>query len=157
MASASTPPLVPPEGDSLRVTDEYSARNAAHPAGRISLDDIEAEIVCVHYLNGGEAVLDTGMDPTAAEGRLTLALLTLANRFCVVGKSAPMDPANFDPEKGKRFAYEDAVRQLWPLMAYSRLDRQPISLRDDDPVHVLLGDEDDDPDPTSLPEPETGD
>jgi hypothetical protein len=155
MAPTSSPtPQI--EGDSLRVTDDYSAARAPHPTSRVSLDDIEAEITCVHYLNAGEAVLDTGMDPTTSEGRVTIALLTMANSFVVVGKSAPMDPANFDPEKGKRFAYEDAVRQLWPLMAYSRLDRAPVTLRDDDPVHVLLADEEDEDD-EDPGEPESGD
>jgi hypothetical protein len=134
------------EGDSLKVTDDYSAANAANPAGRISLEDIEARVWVVHYLNAGDAVTDSGMDPSGAERRLTLALLTLDNGFCVVGKSAPMDPANFDQTKGQRFAYEDAVRQLWPLMAFSRLDNAPA-----------VGDDVDDVAFCDLREPETGD
>jgi hypothetical protein len=158
MAPPTSSPTPPIDGDSLRVTEEYSARNAAHPKGRVSLEDIEAEIACVHYVNAGDAVEDSGMDPTSSERRLTLAFLSLANGFCVVGKSAPMDPANFDTAKGQRFAYEDGVRQIWPLMAYSRLDHAPRDARDDDPVHVALDDEDDEDDEDEdLREPETGD
>jgi hypothetical protein len=35
-----------------------------------------------------------------------------------------MSAANFDAAKGRQFAYEDAVRQMWPLEAYARLEHQ---------------------------------
>jgi hypothetical protein len=41
----------------------------------------------------------------------------------VIGKSAPASPENFNAELGKKFAYEDAVRQLWPLMGFALRDR----------------------------------
>ncbi len=47
----------------------------------------------------------------------------MQNGFTVIGKSAPASPENFDPEKGKRFAYEDAVKQLWPLEGYALRER----------------------------------
>ena len=36
----------------------------------------------------------------------------------MLGKSAPASPANFNPELGAKFAYEDAVRQVWQLEGY---------------------------------------
>lgn len=51
-----------------------------------------------------------------------LCVLVMRNGFTVLGKSAPLDPQNFDAELGKKFAYDDAIRQVWPLMAFSRLD-----------------------------------
>jgi hypothetical protein len=36
-----------------------------------------------------------------------------------VGKSAPANAENFDAEVGKQLAYEDAIRQLWPLLGYA--------------------------------------
>jgi hypothetical protein len=40
----------------------------------------------------------------------------------VVGTSAPASPENYDPEKGRTFARDNAVRQLWPLMGFSLRD-----------------------------------
>ena len=48
---------------------------------------------------------------------------TVKNGFKVVGKSAPASPENFDPEKGRELAYEDAFRQLWPLEGYLLRER----------------------------------
>jgi hypothetical protein len=53
---------------------------------------------------------------------LTLCLLKMKNGFIVVGKAAPADARNFDAEVGKRFAYEDAFKQLWPLMGFALCD-----------------------------------
>jgi hypothetical protein len=140
-----------PEGDSLKITEEYSASNAAFP--RISVDDITDRIAVSHYLNLGRAVALSDLVPAEAEHRVTLCALTLDNGFVVIGKSAPMDPRNFDADKGRRFAYEDAIRQIWPLMAFSALDAMPINIanpmsqpagslrnRDDDPPHSLADD-----------------
>ena len=125
--AARTAQTLPPTGDSLRTTESYSASKATAP--RISLDDIEAQIVAQHFMVVADALvaLGIGLDPTPAEERLTLCILTLENGFAVVGKSAPLSAANFDAEKGRRFAYEDAIRQIWPLMAYAQLDRSPTS------------------------------
>jgi hypothetical protein len=46
----------------------------------------------------------------------------MRNGFVVIGKSAPLDPANFNDELGRKFSYEDCIRQLWPLYAFSRLE-----------------------------------
>ena len=47
----------------------------------------------------------------------------MKNGFTLVGKSAPASPENFDPEKGREFAYQDAIRQAWPLMGFSLRDK----------------------------------
>jgi hypothetical protein len=47
----------------------------------------------------------------------------MKNGFTLVGKSAPASPENFDREKGQRFAYEDAIKQLWPLEGYALRER----------------------------------
>lgn len=41
------------------------------------------------------------------------------NGFTVIGKSVPASPANFDAQLGRKLAYEDAVRQIWPLMGFA--------------------------------------
>jgi hypothetical protein len=112
--------------DTLKATDEYSAAKATAP--RVSLADMEGKIVREFYVNGGEAaqIFD---QHTARNGPLdaeiaslkglTICVLVMQNGFTVIGKSAPASLDNFDEEKGRRFAYEDAIKQLWPLEGYA--------------------------------------
>jgi Phage protein (N4 Gp49/phage Sf6 gene 66) family len=45
-------------------------------------------------------------------------VMKLKNGFVLLGKSAPADPVNFDPEVGKKFAYDDGIRQMWQFEGY---------------------------------------
>lgn len=93
------------EVSSLRVTDDES-KAVQRTEHRVSLDSLLARIASEEYLT-----------PTAIP-HLTICVLLLENGFAVVGKSAPADPENFNGELGRKFAKEDAVRQMWPLEAY---------------------------------------
>lgn len=50
--------------------------------------------------------------------RLTIAVVTLANGFEVVGESACVAVENYDRETGEKFAFENAVAKIWPLEGY---------------------------------------
>lgn len=100
--------------DSIEVTDQQSAAVAVAP--RVRLEDIEAYIDSVHYCTGANITDDP------ADRILTLCLLKMKNGFIVIGKVAPVSPENYNTQLGQKFAYEDAVRQLWPLMAFSLKD-----------------------------------
>lgn len=52
------------------------------------------------------------------DGRTTLCILSLENGFTVKGMSACVDSTNFDLDIGRKWAYEDAVQQIWPLEGY---------------------------------------
>lgn len=109
--------------DSLQATEDYSAARATAP--RVSLDDIKANVAAVHYFTAGEALAALGQ-PVPEAGSLdllTICVIVARNGFTVIGKSAPASAENFDAEKGRTFAYEDAVRQLWPLMGYELRQR----------------------------------
>ena len=83
---------------------------------RVSLADIQANISGYCCFTGRDVAK---FMPLALEaGCLTICLLTMKNGFTIVGKSAPADPANFNADLGAKLAYEDAVRQVWPLMGY---------------------------------------
>lgn len=107
--------------DSLSATEALGAKGATHP--RISLAQIEAAIEQENYINAGDAAERVGQTGSAAMHIMTLCFLTLRNGYVVIGKSAPASPENFDREKGKTFAREDAIRQIWPLMAFSLRDK----------------------------------
>lgn len=106
--------------ESLNATEAYSASKATAP--RVSLQDMEAKISKELYCTADQAFGNetTSDNPLAL---LTLCVLVMQNGFMVIGKSATASPENFDPEKGKRFAYEDAIKQLWPLEGYALRER----------------------------------
>ena len=103
---------------SLEATEQRGAEGASAP--RVTLDSIIGHIQHCVFFTGGEAARAFGADvgfPTSLDV-LTVCLITMDNGFTVVGKSAPASEENFCPEKGREFAHEDAIRQLWPLEGY---------------------------------------
>lgn len=52
------------------------------------------------------------------DGRTTICQLTLANGYTINGTSACVDASNFDMNIGRKIAFEDALRQIWPLEGY---------------------------------------
>ncbi len=108
---------------SLQATEEVGARGATHP--RVKKEDIESNIVGT-FFSTGYALLPKGSSEDARAEPLkllTICMLVLANGFVVIGHSAPASPENFDADKGKEFAYENAFRQIWPLMGFALRER----------------------------------
>ena len=95
---------------SLRESNEASKAVQKTP-NRVDLDYMLARIVNEEYLH-----------PTCLP-TMTICVLEVDNGFVLVGKSAPADPDNFDADLGKKFAHEDAIRQMWPLEAYLLRER----------------------------------
>lgn len=77
-----------------------------HP--RVTEKGIEAKIKDLNFI----------MDET-----LTICIVKLKNGFKAVGTSACASPENFDPEVGRRLAFKDALRQMWPLEGYLLRER----------------------------------
>lgn len=125
--------IPPPRGDVMMKTEGLLATEAECAAGRtaprVSLDDIKANITCTAFITGDRLVAYAEASGTPAGvlspslNVLTVCLLVLRNGFTIIGKSAPADARNFDPELGQKLAYEDAVRQIWPLMGYALRER----------------------------------
>lgn len=114
--------------ESLKATEAECAEGRTAP--RVSLADIEANIAYKATFCAAEAVqalssfgwlagIDDSNEAPASLGVLTICLLVTRNGFTIIGKNAPASPDNFDAELGRKLAYEDAVRQLWPLMGYA--------------------------------------
>jgi len=114
---------------SIEDTETAAAANATAP--RISLADIENNIVFKFYTTGERIVADTPTTDLHGDNLVTSAtiggslavlsicLLVMRNGFTVIGKSAPASEANYNADLGKSLAYEDAIRQLWPLMGFT--------------------------------------
>lgn len=94
-----------PEESSLRLSDDQ-AKAVQKTVNRVTLDSIVAKIA-------HRDIWHPDRHP-----HMTICLLTMTNGFVILGKSAPADPLNYDVALGEKLAYEDAVRQIWPLEAY---------------------------------------
>lgn len=89
--------------NSLQADEAASAAVATHP--RVTLESMEAKIASESY--------------SVFDNILTVCVLKMTNGFYVVGESAPASPENFNADLGKRFARENAIRQLWKLEGYA--------------------------------------
>ena len=92
--SSGTPALSRNEADALV---EKSA------APRVTLDAIKAKIANAEYFRSDV---------------LTICIITMRTGFTFVGKSACVSPENYDQAAGERYAYDDALRQIWAFEAY---------------------------------------
>lgn len=115
-----------PVSAALQADEDLSARSATAP--RVSVDDLRNGVREVWYVNAGDAV---EMCANGGKGvpvghpiqLMTLCFLVCDNGFVIVGKSAPASAENFDEEKGRVFAYEDGMRQLWPMRGFALRQR----------------------------------
>lgn len=71
----------------------------------VTLEGIKAKIKAECYL-------------VLPDGRTTVCMLTLENGYTIKGLSACVDASNFDMDIGRKIAFEDALRQIWPLEGY---------------------------------------
>ncbi|MDN5859936.1 MAG: hypothetical protein L0H84_15080, partial [Pseudonocardia sp.] len=92
---------------SLEAIDTASEAVRTPGAFRVTLDDLRARVADVEYIE---------------RGVLNVAVLRLDNGYYLVGKSAPVDPGNYNAAYGRQLAYDDALRQAWPLVAFVHLD-----------------------------------
>lgn len=109
-----------------RLEAEEGRNSAGRTAPRVTLSDVKNNIAEEHYVLGLQAISAAGgISEHQSADTLTICILVTQSGFCVVGKSAPASVENFDAGLGRTLAYEDAVRQLWPLMGYAL--RQQLS------------------------------
>lgn len=94
---------------------------ATHP--RITLADIEANIVSEHYFTAADGIVGVGgVLPISTEKHplemLTFCVLVLKNGYTATAASSCAHPGNFDAEIGRKLAREYAINTIWPLMGY---------------------------------------
>ncbi len=92
--------------------DEAKAVVATKTAPRVTEALITAKIDDVEYLMP-EIVNDYGSDDMT-----TICKIRMRNGFVFIGHSTPASKANFDEEVGKRYAYENAFKQIWTHEGY---------------------------------------
>lgn len=102
-------------------------------APRITPDHIDSVIQSVHFFTAGDGYagalasseefnsLPEGerfINPPQQLETLTFCVLVLKNGFTVTGESACASPENFDPEIGKKIAYQNSREKIWMLEGY---------------------------------------
>jgi hypothetical protein len=102
--------------NALEVSEKEAAA-VAKSANRVSLQDIEAKIAG-EYIFTADQVFPHQEAHKAQLKILTICILVMDSGFTFIGKSAPVEPANFNADFGKRLAREDALRQVWPMEGY---------------------------------------
>jgi len=107
------------------VADPKQSASTLPPAGpSLTMDDIQAAIVDESY----QALAGT---------RVTTCCLTLRNGTKVVGiHYGLVSPGNFSAEKGRQYAREHAIEQIWPLEGY--LLRQRLYEQEQDAEQMLV-------------------
>jgi hypothetical protein len=103
---------------SLEMSDKAAADVQKTPH-RVTLEAMNEKVSGEYFCTAYEAVDANNMPALDALKYLTLCIIVMKNGYTLVGKSAPADPGNFNAELGKKFAREDAIRQLWPLEGYA--------------------------------------
>lgn len=102
-------------------------------APRVTPDHIDSVISDVHFFTAGDGYAgalsvsdefnamdesDRVIEPPKQLDLLTFCVLILKNGFTVTGESACASPENFDPEIGRKIAYENARNKIWLLEGY---------------------------------------
>lgn len=100
---------------SLEAEDREAGAVATAP--RVTLASMEAKIAARYDFTADKA-LGEGIPVHDALKLLSICIIVTNSGFTLIGKSAPASPANFNAELGRKIAYEDAIRQMWPLEGY---------------------------------------
>lgn len=112
----------PPSLESLLMEAEEPPQLAAPIfAPKVTVNEVEGEIVCEYYRNVGSAVKAPVSSPLY---NVTLCILGLRNGFTIVGKSACVNSENFNEDIGRQLAREDAVKQVWPFLGFRLADKR---------------------------------
>lgn len=115
---------------------------------KVTPEMVENEIVSEHYFTaadgvaGAKMVTDYCNDSNDAEvlGNainahdeasvpltiLTICVLQVKNGFTFVGTSSPVDWHAYDAELGRKYAREDAIDKLYPMLGFRLADENKI-------------------------------
>jgi len=125
----------------MTVADDDRAAEKVAKGPRVSLKQIEGSIAEEYSFVLGNAIDAINIvDRLALEHPtrlMTICVLVMQNGFTVIGTSSPAAPENFNEDLGKKFARDNAIRQLWPLMGFALRER--LAKRSKPPVGPLAG------------------
>ena len=86
-------------------SEEIARRAAVHTGFKLSTDAVKSLIKSTVFLQ-------------IEETTMTVCVLVLNSGSAIIGQFSCIDPANFDIEIGRTFAYQDALDQLMQREGY---------------------------------------
>lgn len=89
---------------------ELEKRLNSSPAPRVTKEYIESRIDETKYTFMNQI--------TRTDDTTTICTIYLDNGYTVRGEAACVSSENFDPDIGKRIAYDNAFNKLWPLFGF---------------------------------------
>ena len=98
-------------------------------APRLTPEHIDATISSVNYFTADDGVVGRShqnkevLFNPGVLSTLTFCVIVLKNGFTVTGESACASPENFDPEIGRKIAYQNAREKIWQLEGYLLKER----------------------------------
>lgn len=101
-------------------------------APRVTIEQIESKVASEYYFTALDGVMGaeghtdgnyTRVVDHVALSLTTFCVLVLHTGHTIVGKSACVSAANFDAVLGRKYAREDAIKQMWPLEGYLLSER----------------------------------
>ena len=130
-------------------TEDLIEQRALAP--RVTPAALEATIVAEHYFTAYEGRLGSVVEGTYETigsdagtehdlqnlKRLTFCVLVMTNGYMVHGISACADLSNFDRELGQKYARENALEQMWPLLGYELKTKLHHQDSDDGVGHAI--------------------
>lgn len=114
-----------------KVTEQELQDKAVAP--RVTKAHIDSLIASANYFTAGDGYVGALtaseefnalpedqriVQPPEQLDLLTFCVIILKNGFTVTGESACASPENFDPEIGRKIAYENAYNKIWLLEGY---------------------------------------
>lgn len=97
--------------------DRLSAANAKYP--RVGLADMEKMMRNVWYTTLDRCIPERMQTSDVEALRYTtVCIVLMENGYTVVGTSTPAAVENFNPDLGRKFAYDQCLQKLWPIMGY---------------------------------------
>jgi len=86
----------------------------------ITLEEAQAVLKTKEFPRVTEQAIEEKIDEVKylRDGNTTICIILMRNGFKFIGSSTPASPSNFDEEVGKRYAYDNAFRQIWTHEGY---------------------------------------
>jgi Phage protein (N4 Gp49/phage Sf6 gene 66) family len=103
-----------------------SSANATAP--RVTLDYMRSQIRECYYLSAAKMVSRSIDEQTGVRHwfpddhplqAMTVCVCVLENGFIIIGHSTPASPENFNADLGKELAYDQCIKQMWPLFGFA--------------------------------------
>lgn len=87
-------------------------------AGKITREIAESYVKSKMFIRGDQTECDVSEEDKQSAKMVTFCVLILHNGHKVTGVSFSNDPEHYSIEEGKKWAYEDALKEVFKIASY---------------------------------------